>query len=68
MVNGVKEGKKHTHKAERCYAKDLKAACVLAAGPMAGARLVLPGPYLDGENIYALMDMYKVTISTGRST
>jgi hypothetical protein len=32
---------------------------------MVGARLVLPGPFLDGENIYALMDTYKVTISTG---
>lgn len=27
---------------------------------------MLPGPYLDGENIYALMDTYKVTVSTGR--
>lgn len=34
---------------------------------MAGARLVLPGPFLDGENIYNLMDTYKVTISTGQS-
>jgi hypothetical protein len=32
---------------------------------MVGARMVLPGPFLDGENIYALMDTYKVTISTG---
>jgi hypothetical protein len=32
---------------------------------MVGARLVLPGPYLDGENIFNLMDTYKVTISTG---
>lgn len=39
---------------------------VAAAGPMVGARMVLPGPYLDGENIFALMDTYKVTISTGQ--
>lgn len=32
---------------------------------MVGARMVLPGPFLDGENIYALMDTYRVTISTG---
>lgn len=38
------------------------------AGPMVGARLVLPGPYLDGENIYALMDTYRVTVSTGDGT
>lgn len=40
--------------------------CSVLTGPMVGARLVLPGPYLDGENIYALMDTYKVTVSTGR--
>jgi hypothetical protein len=39
--------------------------CCAPAGPMVGARMVLPGPYLDGENIYALMDTYRVTISTG---
>lgn len=38
------------------------------SGPMVGARMVLPGPFLDGENIYALMDTYKVTISTGVPT
>jgi hypothetical protein len=34
---------------------------------MVGTRLVLPGSQLDGENIYALMDTYKVTISTGEA-
>lgn len=33
---------------------------------MVGARLVLPGPYLDGENIYQLMDTFKVDTSAGR--
>jgi hypothetical protein len=32
---------------------------------MVGARLVLPGPYLDGENIYQLMLTYKVTVTAG---
>ncbi len=32
---------------------------------MVGARLVLPGPYLDGENVYALMDTFKVNMSAG---
>lgn len=30
------------------------------AALMTGARLVLPGPHLDGESIYNLMDNYKV--------
>eukprot|EP00878_Enallax_costatus_P015485 GHUV01016220.1.p1 GENE.GHUV01016220.1~~GHUV01016220.1.p1 ORF type:complete len:332 (+),score=59.55 GHUV01016220.1:178-1173(+) len=38
------------------------------SGPMVGARLVLPGPYLDGENIYQLMDTFKVDISAGVPT
>lgn len=33
---------------------------------MVGARLVLPGPYLDGENIFQLMDTFKVDTSAGR--
>lgn len=49
----------------RCGSQEL--FCTVAAGPMVGARLVLPGPYLDGENIFNLMDTYKVTISTGQS-
>jgi hypothetical protein len=32
---------------------------------MVGARLVLPGPFLDGENIYALMDTFKVEVTAG---
>jgi hypothetical protein len=32
---------------------------------MVGARLVLPGPYLDGENIYQLMHTFKVTVTAG---
>ncbi|WIA13606.1 hypothetical protein OEZ85_007172 [Tetradesmus obliquus] len=38
------------------------------SGPMVGARLVLPGPYLDGENIYQLMHTFKVTVTAGVPT
>eukprot|EP00879_Flechtneria_rotunda_P006882 GHRR01007227.1.p1 GENE.GHRR01007227.1~~GHRR01007227.1.p1 ORF type:complete len:461 (+),score=111.37 GHRR01007227.1:227-1609(+) len=38
------------------------------AGPMVGARLVLPGPYLDGENICQLLDRFQVTVSAGVPT
>eukprot|EP00882_Tetradesmus_deserticola_P001881 GHRQ01002017.1.p1 GENE.GHRQ01002017.1~~GHRQ01002017.1.p1 ORF type:complete len:566 (+),score=249.76 GHRQ01002017.1:439-2136(+) len=38
------------------------------SGPMVGARLVLPGPYLDGENIYQLMHTFNVTVSAGVPT
>jgi fatty-acyl-CoA synthase len=31
------------------------------AGPMAGAKLVMPGPKMDGESIYELLDNEKVT-------
>ena len=38
------------------------------AAPMVGAKLVLPGPHLDGESIYALMRDERVTYSQGVPT
>ncbi|GLI60112.1 hypothetical protein VaNZ11_002160 [Volvox africanus] len=38
------------------------------AAPMVGARLVLPGPHLDGASIYNLMETYGVTMSAGVPT
>ena len=36
--------------------------------PMAGARIVLPGPKLDGESVFDLMDAEGVTMSAGVPT
>lgn len=33
------------------------------SAPMVGAKMVLPGPHVDGENIYKLMQQEKVTFS-----
>ena len=38
------------------------------AAPMSGAKLVLPGPDLDGESIYKIINDEKVTISAGVPT
>jgi acyl-CoA synthetase (AMP-forming)/AMP-acid ligase II len=38
------------------------------AGPICGAKLVFPGPKLDGASIYELLDKEKVTISAGVPT
>ncbi|RYY78496.1 MAG: long-chain fatty acid--CoA ligase, partial [Comamonadaceae bacterium] len=38
------------------------------AAPMVGAKLVLPGPHLDGQSIYALMRDEHVTYSQGVPT
>lgn len=35
---------------------------------MVGARLVLPGPHLDGESIYHLIEAHGVTVSAGVPT
>jgi fatty-acyl-CoA synthase len=35
---------------------------------MVGARLVLPGPNLDGASIYHLLDTYRVTFTAGVPT
>ncbi|KAG1667962.1 hypothetical protein FOA52_008334 [Chlamydomonas sp. UWO 241] len=38
------------------------------AAPMVGARVVLPGPWLDGENVYNLLEDFRVTLSAGVPT
>ncbi|PSC74120.1 long-chain-fatty-acid-ligase [Micractinium conductrix] len=38
------------------------------AGPMMGAKLVLPGPYLDGASVYKLLEEHKVTTTAGVPT
>ena len=38
------------------------------AAPMCGAKLVLPGPKLDGASIYELLDKEQVTLSAGVPT
>jgi fatty-acyl-CoA synthase len=38
------------------------------AAPMVGAKLVLPGPHLDGESVYTLMRDERVTYSQGVPT
>jgi fatty-acyl-CoA synthase len=38
------------------------------AGPMSGAKLVLPGPALDGRSVYALMKDERVTLALGVPT
>lgn len=46
----------------------INAWCIPYAAPMAGAKLVLPGPRLDGASLYELMEAEKVTISAGVPT
>ncbi len=41
---------------------------MLYAAPIGGARLVLPGPRLDGASLYELMETEKVTVSAGVPT
>ena len=36
-------------------------------GPMLGAKLVLPGPKLDGASVYELLETEKVTMTRGRA-
>jgi acyl-CoA synthetase (AMP-forming)/AMP-acid ligase II len=38
------------------------------AGPLTGAKLVFPGPGLDGANLYALFEQEKVTYTAGVPT
>jgi len=42
--------------------------CIPYAAPMAGAKLVLPGPKLDGASLYELMESERVTLSAGVPT
>ena len=46
----------------------INAWCIPYATPMVGARLVLPGPRLDGASLYELMESEKVTFSAGVPT
>jgi fatty-acyl-CoA synthase len=38
------------------------------SGPMAGAKMVMPGPLLDGEHIWQLLDREQVTLTAGVPT
>jgi 3-(methylthio)propionyl---CoA ligase len=42
--------------------------CIPYASPIAGAKLVLPGPKLDGASLYELMESERVTVSVGVPT
>jgi fatty-acyl-CoA synthase len=46
----------------------INAWCIPYATPMSGARLVLPGPRLDGASLYELMESERVTVSAGVPT
>ncbi|MFZ4482194.1 MAG: long-chain-fatty-acid--CoA ligase [Rhodoferax sp.] len=46
----------------------INAWCIPYAAPIVGARLVLPGPRLDGASLYELMEAEKVTMSAGVPT
>ncbi|MDO8699895.1 MAG: long-chain-fatty-acid--CoA ligase [Rhodoferax sp.] len=46
----------------------INAWCLPYAAPMSGAKLVLPGPRLDGASLYELMETEKVTVSAGVPT
>ena len=46
----------------------INAWCIPYGAPMAGARLVLPGPRLDGASLHALMEDERVTVSAGVPT
>lgn len=46
----------------------INAWCIPYSAPMGGAKLVLPGPKLDGQSLYELMESEGVTISAGVPT
>ena len=46
----------------------INAWCIPYGTPMVGARLVLPGPRLDGASLYELMETERVTVSAGVPT
>ncbi|MDO8451161.1 MAG: long-chain-fatty-acid--CoA ligase [Rhodoferax sp.] len=46
----------------------INAWCIPYAAPIAGAKLVLPGPRLDGASLYELMETERVTVSAGVPT
>ncbi len=41
---------------------------LIFSGPMAGSKLVLPGPKMDGASIYELLDSERVTFTAGVPT
>ena len=43
----------------------INAWCIPYGAPIAGTRLVLPGPRLDGASLYELMEAERVTVSAG---
>jgi len=46
----------------------VNAWCIPYAAPIGGAKLVLPGPRLDGASLFELMEDEKVTVSAGVPT
>jgi fatty-acyl-CoA synthase len=46
----------------------INAWCIPYAAPIAGTKLVLPGPRLDGSSLYELMESERVTVSAGVPT
>lgn len=46
----------------------INAWCIPYAAPLTGTKLVLPGPRLDGQSLYELMESEGVTISAGVPT
>ena len=46
----------------------INAWCLPYAAPVAGAKLVLPGPKLDGASLYELIESERVTVSAGVPT
>ncbi|MBS1175920.1 MAG: AMP-dependent synthetase and ligase [Proteobacteria bacterium] len=46
----------------------INAWCIPYAAPMVGAKLVLPGPKLDGASLHELMESERVTVSAGVPT
>lgn len=46
----------------------INAWCIPYSAPMGGTKLVLPGPKLDGQSLYELMESEGVTISAGVPT
>lgn len=46
----------------------INAWCIPYAAPIGGAKLVLPGPKLDGASLYELIEAEKVTLSAGVPT
>ena len=46
----------------------INAWCIPYGAPIAGSRLVLPGPKLDGASLYELIESERVTVSAGVPT